>query len=69
MINAVSIPDDSTDRLCKAAKKSRTSVVIGIHERNSETSGTSLFNSLLFIDEQGEIIGKHRKLIPTEVKG
>jgi nitrilase len=63
--NAVSVPDDSTNKLCEAAKKAGISVVIGMHELNSETSGTSLFNSLLFINAKGEITGKHRKLIPT----
>ena len=63
--NAVSVPDNSTNKLCKAAKKAGINVVMGMHERNSETSGTSLFNSLLFIDDKGKIIGKHRKLIPT----
>lgn len=63
--NAVSIPDDSTNKLCKAAKEAKINVVIGMHERNSETSSASLFNSLLFIDDKGLILGKHRKLIPT----
>jgi nitrilase len=63
--NAVSIPDNSTDKLCKAAKSANISVVMGMHERNSETSGASLFKSLLFIDNNGKILGKHRKLIPT----
>lgn len=63
--NAVSVPDDATSQLCKAAKKAGIHVVMGMHERNSETSGTSLFNSLLFIDDKGLIVGKHRKLIPT----
>ena len=63
--NAVSVPDNSTDKLCKAAKNAGVSVVMGMHERNTETSGTSLFNSLLFINEHGKIVGKHRKLIPT----
>jgi len=63
--NAVSIPDRSTAMLCEAAKTAGIFVVIGIHERNSETSGTSLYNSLLFINEQGNLAGKHRKLIPT----
>ncbi len=63
--NAISIPDDSTNKLCEAVKQASINVVIGIHERNSETSGTSLFNSLLFINDKGVIIGKHRKLIPT----
>src|SRR5210317_416564 len=37
--NAISIPDDSTRKLCHAAKQARISVVMGMHERNSETSG------------------------------
>ncbi|WP_406683407.1 carbon-nitrogen hydrolase family protein [Seonamhaeicola sp. MEBiC1930] len=63
--NAVSVPDDSTKKLCKAAKTAGVNVVIGMHERNTETSNASLFNSLLFIDDNGLILGKHRKLIPT----
>ena len=63
--NAVSVPDDSTEKLCKAAKQAGINVVMGMHERNTETSNASLFNSLLFIDDNGNILGKHRKLIPT----
>ncbi|MEX0845500.1 MAG: carbon-nitrogen hydrolase family protein [Balneolaceae bacterium] len=63
--NAVSIPDVSTDQLCKAAKSAGINVVMGLHERNTETSSASLFNSLLFISDEGKILGKHRKLIPT----
>ena len=63
--NAVSIPDNTTEQICKAAKSANINVIMGIHERNSESSGTSLYNSLLFIDNNGEIAGKHRKLIPT----
>jgi len=63
--HAVSIPDETIDTLCKAAKMAGINVVIGINERNAETSNTSLFNSLLFISEKGTLLGKHRKLIPT----
>lgn len=63
--NAISVPDESTNMLCKAAKSAGINVIMGMHERNSETSNTSLFNSLLFINHEGMIIGKHRKLIPT----
>ncbi len=63
--NAVSIPDESTDMLCQAAKKNEIYVVMGMSERNSENSNSSLYNSLLYINDQGEIIGKHRKLVPT----
>jgi len=63
--NALTIPDTSTSKLCKAAKQSKIHVVIGIHERNTEASNASLFNTLLLIDDHGNIMGKHRKLIPT----
>ena len=62
--NAVSIPDETTSKLCKAAKTANINVVMGMHELNSETSNASLFNSLLFIDDKGLILGKHRKLLP-----
>jgi nitrilase len=63
--NAVSIPDRSTQKICQAAKEAGVFVAIGVHEVNTESSGSSLFNTLLYISDQGEILGKHRKLIPT----
>ncbi|HUK34940.1 MAG TPA: carbon-nitrogen hydrolase family protein [Vicinamibacterales bacterium] len=63
--NAISIPDDSTERLCAAARHARVAVAIGVNERNTEASGMSLFNTLLYIGPDGTILGKHRKLVPT----
>jgi nitrilase len=63
--NAVIIPDKSTERLCSAARRAKVNVAIGLNERNSESSNSSLFNTLLFIDDKGKILGKHRKLVPT----
>ena len=63
--NAVSIPDDSTKRLCEAAKFANINVAMGMNERNTETSNSSLYNTILFINDHGEILGKHRKLMPT----
>ena len=63
--SAVTIGDDSTEKLRKAAKAASINVVMGMNERNSEKSGSSLYNSLLFINEEGKILGKHRKLMPT----
>jgi len=63
--NAVTIPDQSTRQLCQAAKKAGVYVTIGVNERNSETSNSSIFNTLLYLGPDGTILGKHRKLIPT----
>ncbi|MEN8154344.1 MAG: carbon-nitrogen hydrolase family protein [Acidobacteriota bacterium] len=63
--NSLSIDDTSTLQVCKTAGKNNIHVALGINEINSEASGASLYNSLLFIDNKGKISGVHRKLIPT----
>jgi nitrilase len=63
--NAVTIPGDATDRLCRAAKEAGVYVVMGMNECNAEASHASLYCTLLYIDDQGQIIGKHRKLVPS----
>jgi nitrilase len=62
--NAVTVPGPTTDRLCRAAKDNHVYLVMGINERPSNTLGT-LYNTNLVIDPGGEIILKHRKLMPT----
>lgn len=63
--NAVAIPSESTDQLCEAARAASIHVAIGVNEVNTESSGTSLYNAILYIGADGRILGKHRKLIPT----
>nr|AAR97403.1 nitrilase [uncultured organism] len=62
---SVTIPSDITTELCNAARAANAYVVIGVNERNAEASNGSLYNSLLYIDANGKILGKHRKLVPT----
>ncbi len=63
--NSLSVSDTSVKKLCNAAKKAKIFVVMGINERNSEASNTSIYNTLLYIDDKGNLLGKHRKLVPT----
>ena len=63
--NAVAVPSAATVELCAAAKKARVAVAIGINEVNREASGTTLFNTLLYISPDGTLLGKHRKVMPT----
>jgi len=65
LAQAVTVPSDATERLGRAARDNRVTVAIGINERNDEASGGSLFNSLLWIGPDGEIVACHRKLVPT----
>jgi aliphatic nitrilase len=65
--NAVEIPSPATDALCRAAAAAGAYVVIGINERDARSKG-SLYNTLLYIDDEGEIMGAHRKLMPTHAE-
>lgn len=60
---AVTVPGPATDALCRTAKKAGVFVVIGVDELSEP--GGSLYNTLIYISDQGEIMGRHRKLVPT----
>ena len=62
---AVTIPDETTERLCDAARAAGVNVAIGVNERNADGSGGSLYNTVICIGEDGRIAGIHRKLVPT----
>ena len=63
--NAVEIPGPDTQALCQAARAAGVYVVVGVTERSPQTSNGSLYNTLLYIDPQGSVMGRHRKLVPT----
>jgi predicted amidohydrolase len=62
--NAVEFPSTSTSRLAQAAKLANAYVVIGINERDTVSRGT-LYNTLLYLSPEGDVVHKHRKLMPT----
>lgn len=51
------------DRIRAACGNHRVAISLGFSERIS--GGTALFNSQIFIDSNGSILGVHRKLQPT----
>ena len=62
--NSVEIGSDAMQDICAAAADSNILVVMGLTERYPNTTGT-LFNTQVFIDRRGIIIGKHQKIVPT----
>jgi predicted amidohydrolase len=61
---SVDLSSDDLLEVRRACARHRVDVVLGISERH----GGSLFNSQVFIDDQGRIVAVHRKLQPTLVE-
>ena len=67
--NSAIIPGTETDRLCAAAREHRVVIVIGVHERVPDGPGHgTLYNTNLVIGEDGSILTRHRKLVPTHAE-
>ncbi|HEY5776175.1 MAG TPA: carbon-nitrogen hydrolase family protein, partial [Xanthomonadales bacterium] len=58
---AVDLDGPEVTAVCELAKTCDSTIVIGVIER----SGATLFCTALFISNQGELLAKHRKLMPT----
>jgi len=61
--NSVAVDSAPIRRLCEAARENQMHVVIGMNERG-ESYG-EIYNTNLIIDDNGQLVGKHRKLVPT----
>ena len=54
--------------LAAAAGDHRVNVVMGATERDTRYSRGTLYNSLFFLTENGDVAGVHRKLMPTHAE-
>jgi predicted amidohydrolase len=66
--NAVEVPSPAVDVLCRAAKKAGVVVAMGMTERDARASRGTLYNSILYVSDLGQVLGVHRKLMPTHAE-
>ena len=59
--SSVDVPGPATDTLGEIARETDTHLVIGVIERD----GGTLYCTALFFAPDGQLLGKHRKLVPT----
>ncbi|MEE4312493.1 MAG: carbon-nitrogen hydrolase family protein [candidate division KSB1 bacterium] len=65
MNQAVQIEAGQLDPILECAASHQIRVVLGIVERPKDRGGHSLYCSLVTIDEKGNLLSVHRKLMPT----
>jgi len=63
--NAVNLATEDLAPLYEAAQKHRITVVCGIEERDNQLSQATLYNTVIVISADGELVNRHRKLMPT----
>ena len=63
--NAITIEDGELDGMCKLSEQCGMAAYSGVIERAQNRGGHSVYCSLVFINEKGEIKSVHRKLQPT----
>jgi nitrilase len=61
--NAVTIPGPALERLARIAQEHGVWLVVGVQER--EPHGSTIFNTVLYLSPDGELVERHRKLVPT----
>lgn len=62
--SSIEVPGPEVQVLCDVAKRTKTFVVMGINERDAAYRGR-MYNSILYISDQGHVMGTHRKICPT----
>ena len=63
--NAVTIEKGELEAICKLAKEHNIAIYLGVMERAQNRGGHSIYASLVYINEKGNIKSVHRKLQPT----
>lgn len=63
--NSIHVPGPETEEIGKAAKQAGAYIVIGVIEKDSNSSQGTLYCTALFFGPDGTLLGKHRKLKPT----
>ena len=62
---AIQIEAGHLEPICETAHQNQIAIYLGIIERPSDRGGHSLYCSLVYINQKGEICSVHRKLRPT----
>ncbi|MGJ8733319.1 MAG: carbon-nitrogen hydrolase family protein [Cellulophaga sp.] len=63
--NSIQVEAGELNSICALAKTHKMAIYLGIMERAKDRGGHSIYCSLVYINEKGEIKSVHRKLQPT----
>ncbi len=64
--NSLSVDDDELEVLGDAIAEADLHVALGTNELSERPGSETLYNSIFYFDRDGELVGRHRKLMPTQ---
>jgi nitrilase len=62
---AIRLDGDEVAQMAETARKANVHCVVGCNELSQQPGSLTIYNSLVVISRQGEVLGRHRKLMPT----
>jgi nitrilase len=65
LTQAVDLTGNDLAPVLAAARRQQVTVVLGLHEIDGTFSRSTLYNTVVVVGPQGELINRHRKLMPT----
>lgn len=63
--SAIRLDGEEVKRLAQVARQSDVNCVIGCNELSERPGSLTIYNSLIVISRDGQVVGRHRKLMPT----
>ncbi len=63
--HAVDLTGNDLAPVLVAARRRRVTIVLGLHERDGTFSRSTLYDTSVIVSPQGELVNRHRKLMPT----
>jgi amidase/nitrilase len=63
--NSLHVDDDAIEVLGDAVAEAGVHLALGTNERSDRPGSDTLYNSVFYFDREGDLLGRHRKLMPT----
>ena len=64
--NSLSVDDEAMEVLGDAVAEADLHLALGTNELSERPGSETLYNSIFYFDRDGELLGRHRKLMPTQ---
>ena len=64
--NSLHVEDEAVEILGEAAAEADVHVALGTNELSDRAGSETIYNSIFYFDRDGNLAGRHRKLMPTQ---